>query len=39
MTINDYPSLLMKYEALGNDWEVVVSFGIAALYNFLFDIN
>jgi hypothetical protein len=39
MSINDYPSLLMKYEALGNDSEVVVSFGNAALYNLLFDIN
>jgi hypothetical protein len=39
MSMNDYPSLLMKYEALGNDSEVVVSFGNAALYNLLFDIN
>ena len=31
MSINDYPSLLMKYEALGNQSEVVVSFGIASL--------
>jgi hypothetical protein len=31
MSINDCPSLLMKYEAIGNDSEVIVSSGIAAL--------
>ena len=31
MSINDYPTLLMKYEGIGNDSEVIVSFGTAAL--------